>query len=234
MKNSWHLLLMLILAIPAYAQETPPDETVTDDPVVETEPAEPVAEQAEAVDTVPVDVAEEEPAETEPSKPWRLYAGVDQVNSLLSVSGLPSGSPSRFDSGIYRLRAGTRLSDNIGFEFHYGIEQDAEPGEITTDNYYGLYLAASTSLYDTLGLSFPVGYARSSFSGGGASTDLDSVAFGLEAELPLKTFGETLPDLRLVLGWMTYYQKRDARLYGANLGLRYDFTIGGGGGGASE
>ena len=223
MKHLWQLALILILASPAQAQEEAPVEEI---------PAEQTAAEPEAVDTVPVDVAEEEPAETEPSQPWRLYAGADQVNSNLSVSGLPSAAQSRFDSAMYRLRAGTRLSDNIGFEFHYGIDQDADPGEVTTDSYYGLFMNASTSLFDTLGVAFPVGYAKTSVSGGGASTGLDSIAFGLEAELPLKTFGEALPDLRLTLGWMTYYQKSDARLYGANLGLRYDFTIGGGG--ASE
>ena len=183
---------------------------------------EPIQDEITEVETVSVDTGEAPP--DEPAEPWRLYAGVDKVGSTLSISGLPPTAENEFHSGLYRLRAGKRFGDNINVELHYGIQQPAERAdEVATERYYGVYLVPSTNLFDAFDLQFPVGYARSTVEGVG----FDSLAFGLNAELPVQYYFESLPDLRLSLGWMTYYQSSDARLYGFNFGLRFDFEIGG-------
>lgn len=213
MKKAWAgaCLLALLPMAAGLAQ----DDYSTD------EVLEAVADDAyeEVVDTVPVDSGDEEPAE--PAEPWRFYVGLDQAETTLSVSGLPPGTPHESDSSFYRLRAGTLLGQGVGLEFQYGISQDAEQaGEVETEDYLGLFLVPSTNVFDMVDLAFPVGYARSTFGG----TEFDSVAFGISAELPLQYLAGALPDLRLVLGWTTYYQKRDARVYGFNAGLRFDFS----------
>lgn len=180
-----------------------------------------VAEDAAAVETVPVDDGEEQ-AEAEPATPWLLYVGLDQVGTTLSISGLPPETPNQFDSGLYRLRAGMLLGQGVGVELQYGFKQSTDrPDQVNTDKYYGAYLVPTTNLFEMFELAFPVGYAMTTVEG----TKFDSLAFGLSAALPLQYLVSSLPDLRLTLGWMTYYQKSDARLYGLNFGLRYDFSI---------
>lgn len=217
MNKVWSLLLVLMLAAPAYAQEA-------------ATPAEAPADEAsgdEPVETIPV----EEPIEEDPvveTDPLPVYVGLDLVNTTLSVSSLGGFQARDYDSGIYRLRLGARLLEQVSFEFHYGFDAgDEGPGEVSTQSYYGLFAVPAANLFDTVELAFPVGYAKSSVERPGASADLGSVAYGVNAELPFRTFGENFPDLRLTAGWMVYYQKNDARLYGANVGLRYDFTTAG-------
>lgn len=219
MKNAWVGAWMLA-ALPMAAAQAQ-DEASTDEVLdAVAEDAYEDESSAESVDTVPVDSGEEADAAA-PAESWRLYVGLDQAGTTLSQSGLPPQTPHEFDSGFYRLRAGRQLGQGVGIELQYGFEETADqPGEVATEDYYGLFLVPSTNLFETIDLTFPVGYARSTVGG----VDLDSVAFGLAAELPLQAFSSSLPDLRLVLGWMTYYQKRDARLYGFNLGLRFDFS----------
>lgn len=234
MNKAWSLLLILMLAAPAHAQE----EAVADEAPVEVAPAEEAAGE-EAIETAPADDAPAESTETVPvgdeapeepleSDPFPVYFGVDLVNTTLAVSNLSGFQARDYDSGIYRLRLGARLLEQVGFEFHYGFDTGGEgSGEVSTGSYYGLFAVPHANLFDTVELAFPVGYATSSVERPGVSEDLGSVAYGLNAELPLRNFGEDYPDLRFVAGWMVYYQKRDARLYGANFGLRYDFTTDG-------
>lgn len=230
MNKTFSLLLVLVLTVPAYAQEEPPPAEATADEASGDEPIEttPVAETAaESTETVPV----EEPAEEEPveaAEPLPIYVGLDLAKTILSVSGLSGFQARDYDSGIYRLRAGVRLLEQVGFEFHYGFDAgDEGPGEVSTKNYYGIFAVPTANLFDTVELAFPVGYAMSKVERPAASDSLGSIAYGINAELPLRNFGESFPDLRLVAGWMVYYQKSDARLYGANVGLRYDFTTAG-------
>lgn len=234
MNKAWSLLLVLALAAPAYAQEEPVDEEApaeeaySDESGDESIETEPVAEATgEITETIPV----EEPTEEEPiedSDPLPVYVGLDLAKTTLSAStlgGFPAGD---YDSGIYRLRVGARLLEQVSFEFHYGFDAgDEGPGEASTSTYYGLFAVPTANLFDLFEMAFPIGYAKNSVERPGASADLGSVAYGINAELPLRTFGQDWPDLRFGLGWMIYYQKRDARLYGANLGLRYDFTTAG-------
>lgn len=226
MKKVWGLVWVLafVPVAPGLAQ----DESGTDTADVMDAVAEDAAEgssffsDADYVETVAVDTGDE-PADEEPAEPWRLYIGVDQVGTTLSVSGLPANAEHEFDSGMYRLRVGRRFSDNIGIELQYGIERAADAAnDVATERYYGLFLVPSTQLFDAFDLEFPVGYAKSTVEG----ESLASLAFGVNIEVPVQYYFESLPDLRLGIGWMTYYQKHDARLYGFNLGLRFDFETG--------
>lgn len=227
MNKSWIAFLALALAAPAFAQDEP----------VEVVPAEPAAEEsaqpaAEApVEEAPVEetaAAEEAPAEESPSEPWAVYFGADYVNTTLSLSTPVNAPVVEVDSRMIRLRAGKRVLEAVGFELHYGVDQaDEDKGQVSTDSYYGAYLVPTATVFEALELAFPVGYARSEFGDSGEA--LGGIGYGIDAEFPLRALGD-LPDIRLTAGWMVYYQKSDARVYGANFGLRYDFTIDGFGG----
>lgn len=206
MSKSWIALLAMALALPAFAQDEPAAE----------ESAAP-----EAVEEVP---AEEAPADEAPAEPWKLYLGVDQVNTRIALSVPPSVPANEFDSTMIRVRAGMRVLEAVGLELHYGADRaDEDKGEITTDSYYGVYFVPAATVLDFLELAFPVGYGRSEFNDSGEA--LGSIGYGIDAEIPIRGFYDGLPDFRLTAGWMVYYQKSDARVYGANLGLRYDFSF---------
>ena len=218
MNRSWIALLALVLAAPAFAQ---------DEPAAEEAPAEEApAEEAAATEEAPAEEApaEEAPAEEGASEPWKFYIGADTVDTTVSLSAPPSAPASAADSSMLRVRAGARILEAVSFELHYGVDQaDEDAGEVTTDAYYGAYLVPTATLADWFELAFPVGYGRSEFGDSGEA--LGSVAYGLNAELPVRALFSGLPDIRLTGGWMVYYQKSDARVYGANFGLRYDFSF---------
>jgi len=220
MNKSWIALVALTLAVPAFAQDEP-DEPVADEAVEEVP-----AEEAAAAEEAPAEEAsaEETSAEEAPAEPWALSFGVDHVNTTVSLSVPPSAPANEFDSTMLRLRAGMRVLEAVGFELHYGLDQaDEDEGEVTTDTFYGAYLVPTSTVFEMLELAFPVGYSRSEFGDSGEA--LGSISYGMDARIPLRAFFESLPDLRLVGGWMVYYQKSDARVYGANVGLRYDFSL---------
>lgn len=237
MKRSWIALLALALAAPVFAQEEPAAEVVpADQPPAEETPAPAEAAPADAApadststEAAPAEAApaegSTETASAEPAAPWDLYIGADYVNTTLSVS-VPSTAPTNeFDSRMLRVRVGKRVLESVGFELHYGVDQaKEEKGEIKTDSYFGAYLVPTATVFETVELAFPVGYGRVAFGDG--SDPKGSVAYGIDAELPLKVFGD-LPDIRLTAGGMVYYQKSDARVYGVNFGLRYDFQVDG-------
>jgi hypothetical protein len=216
------LLLAWGLALPVAAQ----DDEVQVVPAGE-EYGEPAVEEY-AAEEVPSDADPEAQAEepleevaaAEPAEPLALYVGADWVSSTLSRS---SGGGD-FDSGMWRARVGMRALESVGVEAHIGVDNsDGGAGSVETDGYYGVFLVPTATVFETVELAFPVGYAQSTFG----ARDYRSVAYGLDAELPLRTFFEGLPDLRLTAGWMVYYQKTDARAYGANAGLRWDFQSAG-------
>jgi hypothetical protein len=240
--RAWTWMAALLLTLPAHAQEEqveviPVDEAPAEEaPVEETAPAEameaPVGEAAaDASAEAPTEEApaEEAPAEEvaseEPAEPLALYVGADWVMTTLSVSAPLATGADQFDSGMYRGRVGMRALEAIGLEVQFGIDNsDDEPGSVETKSYYGLFVVPTATVFEVVELAFPVGYAQSEFGAGGSGSDsLRSIAYGVDGELPLRTFGAELPDIRLTAGWMIYYQKSDARAYGANAGLRYDF-----------
>lgn len=199
----------LMLAAPALAQD---------------EPAEVVPVEEAAVEEVAAEEAAADGAPEEPAEPWQIYVGADYVNTTLSRSGPGTAPAAEFDSAMIRVRAGKRVLESVGFELHYGVDQaDGKKGEVATDAYYGAYVVPTATVFDLLELAFPVGYGRSEF--GDSREALGSIAYGLHAEMPGRALFSGLPDLRLTGGWMVYYQKSDARVYGANFGLRYDFSF---------
>lgn len=219
MNRSWIAFLALVLAMPALAQDEA--EVVPVEEGAEAPAEEAPAEAAPAEEAAVEEAAAEEPAE--PAEPWAIYVGADYVTTTLSASAPPTAPASEFDSRMVRVRAGKKMFEGISLELHAGIDQaDENAGEVPLDSYYGVYLVPNATLFDVVDLAFPVGYGSSTFDGGDS---LGSIAYGIDAELPLKVFSESLPDLRLTAGWMVYYQKSDARVYGANVGLRYDFQI---------
>ena len=226
--HAWTWLAAALLALPAYAQDEQVEVIPVDEaPAEEVAPAE-AAPTEEAVAEAPAEEApaEEAPAEEvaseEPAEPLALYVGLDWVSTTLSVSAPLATGADEFDSGMYRGRVGMRALEAIGLEFQFGVDNsDSEPGSVETDSYYGLYLVPTATVLEVAELAFPVGYAQSAYGSGGESRR--SIAYGIDAELPLRIFGEQMPDLRFTAGWMVYYQKSDARAYGANVGVRYDF-----------
>lgn len=204
MRMSRHLLLILLLSAPAYAQDAAPAE-------------------AEVIETVPVNDASAEEAAAETAEPLALYGGFDLVRGTYSANG-------EFDSDMYRGRIGRRWLEQVGVEAMIGrSSSERETDTARVDQYYGVFLVPMATVWDKVELGFPVGYAFSLVQRPGQAfgESLDSLAYGLDARLPLRLFRETLPDLRLTAGWMVYSQNSAGRLYGANLGLRYDFSLGG-------
>lgn len=245
MKKSWNALLVLLFCLPAFGQETPPADPPADAPPADAAPADSgaPADTPAVIESISNDAAASEapPAEPEqvatipvdesatPGAPWRLYGGVDWVSATVSASRLSGFATNDYDSGLYRLRFGIKPFDNIAFEGNFGINRSAsDPVSADYDNYYGVFAVPNATLFEVVNLEFPVGYAVSKVSTGRASADLNSLAYGVNAELPLRAFTPDLPDLRFELGWMIYYQKVDARIYGLNAGVRYDFDIAGG------
>lgn len=236
MKTS-HWALALLLTLPAYAQEEA-EEPVTVSPAGEGDAGESFSDYSEGESFSDYsegesfsDISVEDTGESAggaaagEDRPLGVYVGADLVTSTLSSSSLNGFAGNEFESGMYRLRAGVRALESVGLELHYGLDNGGDQfDEVATDNYYGLFVVPTATVLETVELAFPVGYAMTSATGAsGASADLNSIAYGLDAELPLRTFGAGMPDLRLTAGWMVYYQKADARMYGANFGLRYDF-----------
>ena len=231
-------LAAALLALPAWAQDedvevVPIEEASPEEPLPAEAPAEEAAAEATAETTeapteeAPAEevAAAEEPAAEEPAEPLGLYVGLDWVGTTLSVSSPLATGADEFDSGMYRGRVGMRALEAVGLELQLGVDNsDDAPGSVETKSYYGLFLVPTATVFEVLELAFPVGYAQSEFGAGGSGSDsLRSLAYGIDAELPLRMFGAELPDLRFTAGWMVYYQKSDARAYGANAGLRYDF-----------
>lgn len=226
MHKTWIAALALAVALPVSAQDEPVEVT---DPGTEeaSEPADAAPAEEQPVEEQPAEetaATEEAPAEGEPSEPWALYVGADYGNTRLSLSAPPTAAASELDSAMARVRVGARLFEAIGAELQVGVDQsDEEAGEVSTDFYAGVFLVPTATLFEALELGFPVGYARSEY--GDSGDQLGSIAYGASLELPIRALWDALPDVRLTGGAMVYYQKSDARVYGANFGLRYDFKL---------
>ena len=224
MKTAWIALLGLVVAVPAWAQEEPaPAEAApAEAPPAEQPPAEAPAAPAE---TPPA--AEAAPAEAEaPREPWPVYVGVGYSKTVMSSSDAGTLGTGDYDSKMLDVRVGKRLFESVGLEFHYGFDfSDPGSNEIATDRYYGLFIVPTATVFETVEVAFPIGYAKGEYNVGRLSAVVQSIAYGFNAELPLRIFGETYPDVRFTAGWMIYNQTNAARVYGPSIGARYDFTV---------
>lgn len=174
-------------------------------------------------------------------KKYMFYVGADLQNPQLSISNSASYNnlqATSYDSKFWDLRVGYRLFKAIGVEVHYGIQDkgDDELGDFKVRNYYGIFAVPTANVFNLFELAFPIGYTNSGVTINGTTADgtsnelvqkhLNSIAYGARAELPIRVFWGSLPNIRLTGGGMVYYQRSDAREYGFNFGLRYDFGFG--------
>lgn len=251
MKNMWIALLGLTLTVPAWAQEEPapepaPAETAPAAPAPDAAPADQApapeaapAEQAPApaadatpppAETPPAEAAPTEAAPAEaaaPKEPWPVYAQVGYARTVISSSGAGNLGTADYNSKFVDLAFGKRLFETVGLEFHYGLDKsDFGTNDLATDHYYGLFLVPTATVFETVELAFPVGYGRGSYSpNNSASTVSKSFAYGFNAQVPLRAFGDTYPDIRFYGGWMIWNQTSAMRVYGPSFGMRYDFTV---------
>jgi hypothetical protein len=215
---------------PAPAEAAPPADAA---------PAAP-ADAAAAPAPAEAATAEAAPAEATPSeaKPWRLYGGYDRahIRMLVSTSNTSATTPTSlqarfggdsFSSNFNRLRAGIRLLEFIGVEAHFGFKGDdgSSAGSVGVDKSYGIYVVPTGTFLNMVEVSAVLGYSKIDLERGNASEEFKGASYGVNAELPLKQFFESLPDFRLGFGGIVYHQKDDARIYGTHFGVRYDFKI---------
>lgn len=221
---------------PAAADAPAPDE-IAAEPVVIDDGSEPAAEDSAATeDTASSDSYGEEPAADEGSTDeggglgLDLYVGLefDQTKVDVDDEALEAelGGNSRFDADFYKLRLGARIFEGVGVEFQAGFPaSDASADELEVKQFYGLYLVPTGVVLETVEVSVRLGYAFVELENELGSEETDGASFGLAAELPLRRFGEGLPDLRFGIGATVYQEERSGRMYGFHGGLRYDFSL---------
>lgn len=132
----------------------------------------------------------------------------------------------RFESNFYKLRLGARIFEGVGLEVQAGFpDNDASSRKLETKQFYAIYLVPTGVLFDMVEVSARVGYAYTELESQVGKDDADGASFGLAVELPLRHFGESMPNLRLGLGGTVYQEDREGRVYGWHGGIRYDFTL---------
>lgn len=131
---------------------------------------------------------------------------------------------------MYDVRLGYRVLKNIDDEVHYGITvgHDTQPDGFKFTRYYAAYIVPTATVLDTFELSVPIGYAVTGVKQRATGqpehrASINSVAFGLNLELPVRQFSAALSDLRLTAGGVVFMQRNNAQIYGFHAGLRYDF-----------
>jgi hypothetical protein len=165
----------------------------------------------------------------------KFYIGADYADAKLSVSNpdtvnqIPVGD---YDVSFVDIRAGYRVFNAIGLEAHYGVkaeDKSTDGGTLGLNHYYGVFAVPTATVFNSFELAVPLGYSRTrvtrNLGGVNTSTDLNSVSFGLNIEVPIRVFWDKLPDFRLTGGGTVYDQKTDARLYGFHVGARFDFGL---------
>lgn len=224
-------------APPADAAPVDSAAPATDAAVPDTStPAEaPVAEAA-----APTEETASAPAEATASdhKPWLLYAGYDRAHLTFRISNPNPASISApslqtrfggtsFNSDFNVLRGGVRFFEFVGLEAHLGFKgsDGSDPGSVSVKKNIGIYAVPTGVLFDTVEIAAVLGYSRMDLERGSASETFNGVSYGLNTELPLRHFFQSLPDIRIGLGGIVYHQKNDARIYGTHFGIRYDFKI---------
>lgn len=216
----------------ASAEDAAPVEVTAEPAAADAAPVEEAA-AAEAVAPVEAPAEEAAPAEETASDEGgnlNLYVGVDYDMTTVDLNDSATetalGGRHRFDSDFYKLRLGVRLFEVVGVEFHAGFPaNDSSTRKLETKQFYALYLAPTGVLFELIEVSARVGYAYTELKNAFGKEDLDGASFGLAVELPLRRFGENLPNLRIGAGGTVYQEDRDARVYGFHGGLRYDFTL---------
>lgn len=158
-----------------------------------------------------------------------LYVGLEFDQTKVDIDDEASEAAlgrNRFDADFYKLRLGARIFDGVGVEFHAGFPAgDASEDELEVKQFYGLYLVPTGVIMETVEISARLGYAFVELDSELGSEDADGASFGLAAELPLRVFGEGMPNLRFGVGGTVYQEERSGRIYGFHGGIRYDFSL---------
>jgi hypothetical protein len=169
-------------------------------------------------------------AEPEEDKSWELYAGADYVWTTASFSKqrlIDDFGGDRFDSSMYRVRAGVRLFEKIGLEAQIGTGDtsvnELEADEFSTGEFYAVYFVPTGVLLDLIEVGASIGYAHMDVERPGVSESLGGASFGVNFEIPLFT-SEAL-ELRIGGGASAYRAQPSARIYGYHAGLRLDFRV---------
>ena len=224
------------------AVEAPVEEAAAEAPAAEAPAADaPAALAEESADAPPEAAPVEDVAEAPESDDGSgdegsgdgvgldLYVGLEFDQTTVDLQSDDLGNAfgsSRFDSDFYKLRLGARIADGIGVELHAGFPaHDAGEDEVETKQFYALYFVPTGVLFNTLEVSARLGYAMTSLENEQTDDDFDGMSFGLAAELPIRLFGEGLPNLRFGVGATVYQEDNEARIYGFHGGLRFDFSI---------
>jgi hypothetical protein len=164
-------------------------------------------------------------------QPIYVYAGADYafLRTDLSKDKLKNAlGGDQFDSDFYLLRFGARVFPQIGIEGQVGIKNENGNGsdKVETNQLFGLYVVPTGNLFRFLEVSAPIGYSHLKVSNDNGSVKFDAVSFGLNLEVPLYVNPNSkLPDIRLSGGGTMYFAQREARTYGYQAGLRFDFKI---------
>lgn len=235
-------------AAPA-AADTPPAEAITENAVVIDDGSgnEPSAEAgstdagstdssssessaAGALSGGDTTAADEETQSIDTSEGLKLYVGLEYDQTTIDINDDATEAAlgrHRFDSDFFKLRLGWRVFDGVGVEFHAGFPANkSSSDELETKQFYGLYLVPTGVFLNTVEVSARLGYAYTQLKAdGGGKEDQDGASFGLAFELPLRAFGEGMPNLRVGAGGTVYQEEREGRIFGWHGGIRYDFTL---------
>lgn len=160
----------------------------------------------------------------------KLYVGLEYDQTTIDINDDAKEAAlgrHRFDSDFYKLRLGWRAFEAVAVEFHAGFPANKSSNdELETKQFYGLYLVPTGVLLNTIEVSARLGYAYTEVKAdGGAKEDQDGASFGIAFELPLRLFGESMPNLRIGAGGTVYQEERESRIFGWHGGIRYDFTL---------
>lgn len=167
-----------------------------------------------------------------------LYVGADYVDLDVSVftdgtNGTQTQQRADFDSSMYRGRVGVVLNENFNVEAQFGSNAaDELDGELELDTYYGVFVVPHASPLGSLNISVPIGFSVVEFEG--ADEDVNGVSFGINFEIPLSSFvgvvsenaAEAMPNIVLSGGFTNYVAKDEGTIRGANIGLKYQFSLG--------
>lgn len=188
------------------------------------------SDAAPAEDTASADDSSDSSGDSDSGEGLKLYVGLEYDQTTIDINDDAKEAAlgrHRFDSDFYKLRLGVRVFEAVAVEFHAGFPANkSSDDELETKQFYGLYLVPTGVLLDTVEVSARLGYAYTEVKAdGGAKEDQDGASFGIAFELPLRLFGEGMPNLRIGAGGTVYQEERESRIFGWHGGIRYDFTL---------
>lgn len=202
------------------------DPAMSAEPVAEEPVAEPVAEAAAEDPFADPFASGEEQAAEGPKRQMYLGAAYNDVTVSFSDAALTTKfGAQELAAKMYTLRVGIRVFDVIGLEFHGGAKDGINAGAIEMGNYYGLFVVPTANVFDLFEVSAAIGYNAFIIERGNIREKFMRPAYGLNAELPIRQLAPSMPDLRLTTGYKVFYAQQKARVYGLQLGLRYDFQM---------